>query len=124
MVVVAKGAERRTDIDLMRLKESQQVNRVRVRWVHSDAQLSNSLTKTKEMRQLLMYYQMQQQWRIVDDDTMSSARRRKMKGQLPLEHNIQSPECTTHTPHVRTSDPTNLIDSSVVSSSNSLKENS
>ena len=124
VVVVAKGAERRTDIDLMRLKESQQVNRVRVRWVHSDAQLSNSLTKTKEMRQLLMYYQMQQQWRIVDDDTMSSARRRKMKGQLPLEHNIQSPECTTHTPHVRTSDPTNLIDSSVVSSSNSLKENS
>lgn len=123
-VVVAKGAERRTDIDLMRLKESQQVNRVRVRWVHSDAQLSNSLTKTKEMRQLLMYYQMQQQWRIVDDDTMSSARRRKMKGQLPLEHNIQSPERTTHTPHVRISDPTNLIDSSVVSSSNSLKENS
>ena len=113
-VVVAKGAERRTDIDLMRLKESQQVNRVQVRWVHSEAQLSNSLTKSKEMRQLLMYYQMQQQWRIVDDDTMSSARRRKMKGQLPLEHNIQPSARTSHTPQVHSElDPIHSSDSVV-----------
>lgn len=84
-VVVAKGAEKRVDVTLMRLKESQNVNQVLVRWVHSDAQLANGLTKARELRQLLLYYNMGQHWKIVEDPTMSSARKRKEKGQQPLE---------------------------------------
>ena len=85
-VVSTKGAEKRVDLTLMRIKEAQQVNGVQVRWVHSDAQLANSLTKGKELRQIMLFYEMGQFWRIVEDETMSSARRRKQKGQLPLEH--------------------------------------
>ena len=84
-VIVAKGAEKRVDVTLMRLKESQVVNKVLVRWVHSDAQLANGLTKARELRQLLMYYNMGQHWKIVEDPTMSSARKRKEKGQQPLD---------------------------------------
>lgn len=62
-VLCTKGAERRVDITLMRLKESQTVNQVMIRWVHSDAQLANSLTKGKELRQILLFYDMQQRWR-------------------------------------------------------------
>ena len=84
-VVVAKGAEKRVDVTLMRRKESQNVNQVLVRWAHSDAQLANGLTKARELRQLLLYYNMGQHWKIVEDPTMSSARKRKEKGQQPLE---------------------------------------
>ena len=98
-VVVAKGAERRTDIDLMRLKESQVINEVILRWVNSDAQLGNGLTKAKERRQFHMFYRMRQCWRIVEDDTMSSARKRKQKGQQPLEQNIHPPCTQTHCDH-------------------------
>ena len=99
-VLCTKGAERRVDITLMRLKESQTVNQVMIRWVHSDAQLANSLTKGKELRQILLFYDMQQRWRIVDDPTMSSARKRKQKGQTPLE---QAP-----LPQVSTTQDSNL----------------
>ena len=93
-VLCTKGAERRVDITLMRLKESQTVNQVMIRWVHSDAQLANSLTKGKELRQILLFYDMQQRWRIVDDPTMSSARKRKQKGQTPLEQ-APNPQVST-----------------------------
>ena len=95
-VVCAKGAERRVDLTLMRLKESQHLNNVVVRWVHSDAQLANSLTKGKELRQILLFYDMNQNWRIVDDPSMSSARKRKEKGIQPLDNGITG-EYTKHT---------------------------
>jgi len=84
-VLCAKGAERRVDLTLMRIKESQHVNQVIVRWVHSDAQLANSLTKGRELRQLLLFYDLGHVWRIVEDPSMSSARRRKEQGLEPLE---------------------------------------
>ena len=40
-----KGAERRTDLELLSPKEAQLRNQVCIRWVHSEAQLANSLTK-------------------------------------------------------------------------------
>ena len=94
-VVVAKGAEKRTDIDLMRLKESQMVNQVVLRWVNSDAQLGNGLTKAKELRQFHMFYRMRQCWRIVEDSTMASARKRKQKGQQTLEQDTHPPSAQT-----------------------------
>eukprot|EP00435_Cladocopium_sp_Y103_P052562 s251_g16.t1 len=87
-VLCAKGAERRVDLTLMRIKESQQVNQVIVRWVHSDAQLANSLTKGRELRQLLLFYDLGHVWRIVEDPSMASARRRKEQGLEPLEGDV------------------------------------
>ena len=93
-VLSPKGAERRVDITLMRIKDAQNTNEFKVRWVHSEAQLANGLTKGKELRQLSLFYDMDQCWRIVEDPTMSSARRRKAQGQTPLENTSTSSSST------------------------------
>ena len=74
-----KGAERRTDIELLCLKSAQRHNNLHVRWVHSEAQLSNALTKP-DARELELYYKGNQQWRIVQDEAMRSFRKRKQAG--------------------------------------------
>ena len=45
-VLTVKGAEKKSNLELLGLKESQQQTQVVVRWVHSEAQLGNSLTKS------------------------------------------------------------------------------
>ena len=83
-VLVVKGAEKRTDLEMMGLKESQYNTELCIRWVHSEAQLSNSLTKHGGGREIEMYYQMRHRWRIVEDEKMRSAKRRKQDGVAPL----------------------------------------
>ena len=83
-VVSIKGAEKRTNIEALALKESQQNTGLIVRWVHSEAQLANSLTKAGGKNEIEMYYKMCQRWRIVEDPEMKSARRRKEEGIEPL----------------------------------------
>ena len=46
-----KGAEKRTDISMLCLKESQGTTEVEIRWVHSEAQLANGLAKGREDKQ-------------------------------------------------------------------------
>ena len=81
----AKGAERRTDIELLCLKSAQRYNQLQVRWVHSEAQLSNALTKAGA-KELELYYKGRQQWRIVQDSEMRSFRKRKQDGLEIFEH--------------------------------------
>ena len=88
----AKGAERRTDIELLCLKSAQRYNQLQVRWVHSEAQLSNALTKAGA-KELELYYKGRQQWRIVQDSEMRSFRKRKQDGLEIFEHT------KTHKPH-------------------------
>ena len=83
-VLVVKGAEKRTDLELLGLKEAQAATDLVIRWVHSEAQLANSLTKHGNCREIELYYQMRHQWRIVEDEQMRSARRRKQAGLEPL----------------------------------------
>ena len=83
---VVKGAERRADIEALSLKESSRHNGMMLRWVHSDAQLGNSLTKTSEKHQALMFLRLNQHWKITYDENMTSARRRKSQGIQPMEH--------------------------------------
>eukprot|EP00439_Symbiodinium_sp_Y106_P029505 s2527_g3.t1 len=83
-VLVVKGAEKRTDLEMMGLKESQYQTDLAIRWVHSEAQLANSLTKQGGGREIEMYYQMGHRWRIVEDEQMRSARKRKQEGVAPL----------------------------------------
>ena len=80
-----KGAEKRSNLELLSIKQSQQENGLHVRWVHSEAQLANALTKVGNARELELYYRMNHTWRIVEDEFMRSARRRREQGMNPLE---------------------------------------
>ena len=84
-VMSIKGAEKRANIELLSVKQAQQDTQVQIRWVHSEAQLSNSLTKANGYHELDMFYKMGHRWRIVEDDQMRSARRRKVAGMDPLQ---------------------------------------
>ncbi|OLQ11583.1 hypothetical protein AK812_SmicGene4618 [Symbiodinium microadriaticum] len=84
-VMVIKGAEKRTSLELLAIKESQANTGVGMRWVHSEAQLANSLTKAGGFREYELYYKMGHQWRLVEDASMMSAKRRKEMGLQPLE---------------------------------------
>ena len=79
-VYVPKGPEHRTALELMGLKEAITNTQTPIRWVHSDAQLANSLTKGSEQQQLQRFYNLGQVWKIVDDPLMRSARNRKSEG--------------------------------------------
>ena len=85
-VMVIKGAEKRTSIELLAIKQSQLYTNVELRWVHSEAQLANSLTKQGGQREYDLFHKMNHQWRLVEDPTMMSAKRRKELGLAPLEH--------------------------------------
>eukprot|EP00439_Symbiodinium_sp_Y106_P066492 s501_g10.t2 len=84
-VLSIKGAEKRANLALLALKESQHRTEVHIRWVHSEAQLSNTLTKANGGREMELYYRMGHQWRIVEDERMRSARKRKAEGLSPLQ---------------------------------------
>ncbi|CAE7233778.1 RE1 [Symbiodinium sp. KB8] len=84
-VLVVKGAEKRTSIEMLAVKESQICTEVQMRWVHSEAQLANTLTKAGATREYDLFYKMGHRWRLVEDPTMMSARRRKQMGLQPLE---------------------------------------
>ncbi|CAE7633802.1 RE1, partial [Symbiodinium sp. CCMP2456] len=64
-VLVIKGAEKRTNIELLAIKEAQRNHGVLIRWVHSEAQLANALTKHGS-KELELYYRMRHAWRIVE----------------------------------------------------------
>ena len=82
--LVIKGAEKRSDIEAIALKESQMNTSLQLRWVHSDAMIANSLTKSTEKWQIQLFLKMKQNWRIVHDNDMMSARRRKAGGIQPM----------------------------------------
>ena len=98
-VLTVKGAEKKSNLELLGLKESQQQTQVAIRWVHSEAQLGNSLTKSGGNKEIEMFYSMGHRWRIVEDEQMRSARKRKADGVEPLQ-NQTSP--SQHKPHDNT----------------------
>ena len=90
-----RGAEKKVDLELLCLKHSQRETGVVLRWVHSEAQLGNSLTKSST-KELQMFYNLNFKWRLVSDDNMMSARKRRQQGLEVLEqkhkpHKEQSP---------------------------------
>ena len=87
-----RGAEKRTDLELLALKSAQWRNYVKIRWVHGEAQLANGLTKSNEYKQLELFYGMGQCWRMVEDPERASARRRKAAGLGPLESRVATQE--------------------------------
>ena len=94
-VLSIKGAEKRSNLELLSLKEAMQRTQLQIRWVHSEAQLSNPLTKLGNQKELELFYRMGCVWRIVEDPQMRSARRRRVDGLDPLEakqQHLQQPE--------------------------------
>ena len=87
-----RGAEKRTDLELLALKAAQIRNQVAMRWVHGEAQLANGLTKGSEFKQLELFYSMGQRWRLVEDPERASARRRRASGLAPLETRTMTAE--------------------------------
>ena len=83
-----KGAERRTDIEMLCLKSAQRNNDIQLRWVHSEAQLGNALTK-EGAKELELLYKMNFLWRIVCDKDMMSAKKRKTQGLSVLQQKQQ-----------------------------------
>ena len=83
-----KGAERRTDIEMLCLKSAQRNNDIQLRWVHSEAQLGNALTK-EGAKELELLYKMNFLWRIVCDKDMMSAKKRKSQGLSVLQQKQQ-----------------------------------
>ena len=90
-VFVMKGAEKRIAVEMMSLAEAREANGAIFRWVHSDAQLANSLTKSDELHQLYQFYHNKGYWRIVEDEDMKSSKNRKALGLSPLENQEISP---------------------------------
>ena len=96
-VLAIKGAEKRTSIELIGLKESQWSTDLQIRWVHSEAQLANGLTKAHGGKEIELFYQMGHIWKIVEDPQMRSARRRRSEGLEALEGNGKVVQVETHT---------------------------
>ncbi|CAE7277358.1 RE1 [Symbiodinium sp. KB8] len=90
-VLVIKGAEKRANIELLSVKDSQQSTKLEIRWVHSEAQLANGLTKAGTSREFELYYKMKGRWRIMEDPNMMSACRRKQLGLQPLQKETENP---------------------------------
>ena len=84
-VLTLKGAEKRTDIESLCLKESMEATGLKVRWVNGDSQLANSLTKAQEPHQLLEFFRRGGCWRIVHDPELTSGRKRRQLGLGSLE---------------------------------------
>ena len=84
-VLTLKGAEKRTDIASLCLKESMTSTKMILRWVNGDSQLANSLTKETELHQYHEYLRRDGQWRIVYDPELLSGRKRKQLGLGSLE---------------------------------------
>ena len=89
-----RGAEKKTDLELLSVKQAQYRTGVLLRWVHSEAQLANSLTKGQS-KEIELFYNLQHKWRLVSDEQMRSARRRRKDG---LEA-LQDAAHTNKTPH-------------------------
>ena len=82
--------EKMVGVDLAKLQESCARTDLKIRWVNGDAQLANSLTKSREQAQLNLFYKLGGRWRLVYDETYTSARKRRQAGTTALEDVHQS----------------------------------
>ena len=80
-------SEKRTCIEMVGIQEPLAPEQVEVRWVHGEANLANSLTKSTELEQIDSFFRAGAPWAIVQDDLILSARRRRQLGVRPLGEN-------------------------------------
>ena len=79
------GQSKKIDIELVALKNCQNETNLEIRWVNSEAMLSNSLTKKNEDEQMNRFIACRQSWRIVEDAEMFSGKKLKKAGRDLLD---------------------------------------
>ena len=72
--------EKMAGLDLKVLKQVCYQRGTSIRWVHGDAMLANTLTKSGKDHQMNMYYEKGHRYRITYDPSFLSARKRKAAG--------------------------------------------
>ena len=75
-----KGAEKRSGIEAMSLRENLINGGVEICWVDGGGMLANVLTKTSEKGQGWLFLQLGQRWRIRHDELRASQKKRKAAG--------------------------------------------
>lgn len=83
--VCIKGAEKRSDIEAISLRENAEDSGIHFCWVHGGAMIANALTKTTEKAQALLYIQMGFRYKIVVDEQGRSEKVRRKAGIKPME---------------------------------------
>ena len=83
--VSVKGAEKRSDIEAICLRENTERSNVRICWVHGGAMIANGLTKVSEKHQMMLYLSMGFRWRIIFDAERQSEKQRRKLGIAPME---------------------------------------
>ena len=84
------GEQKRVDLELLTLKESQKRTGLDIRWVNAQAMLANSLTKRGEDQQFNRFLSCGCRWKIVDDPEMFSGRERARRGLDGLGEELQT----------------------------------
>ncbi|CAE7180345.1 RE2, partial [Symbiodinium pilosum] len=84
------GEQKRVDLEVLVLKESQLRTALDIRWVNAQAMLANSLTKRGEDQQFDRFVACKYRWKIVDDPQMFSGRERSKRGLDGLDEPVPS----------------------------------
>ena len=84
-VITPKGKERRVDIECLALKEGLETSAAKIFWVHSGAQLGNSLTKDTETEPFASFLRNGQRWRVIFDTRFMSSKKRGTAGISTLQ---------------------------------------
>lgn len=93
-MLTLKGAEKRSDIETLCLKEAMSHSEVQIRWVNGDSQLANSLTKENESHQIHLFLSRHCRWRIIYDEELLSGKRRKQLGLNSLQQQHEQASCS------------------------------
>ena len=83
--VCIKGAEKRSDIEAISLRENLEWSNTPLLWVHGGAMIANSLTKPQEKQQMWQYVNYNFRYKIVYDEERRSEKSRKKQGLGPWE---------------------------------------
>ena len=85
-----KGAEKRSSIEAIGLRENLENGETSIHWVNGEAILANPLTKLQEKGQFWLNMELGQRWRIVYDDKFLSEKKRRQEGLKPFEHSAHN----------------------------------
>ena len=82
--VASQMSEKRTGLEVASLREALAEQNTLLRWVHSEANLADSLTKP-QARAKIMTFLRRRRWRVVFDPMFVSAKKRSKLGKAPLD---------------------------------------
>ena len=87
-----KGAEKRSTIESIGLRQNLERGQTEVRWVDGGGMLANVLTKVQEKVQGWLFMQLGFRWKIVHDDLHASQRKRRAAGLdlVDIQHKVHT----------------------------------